>query len=73
MAPLPKRRTSSARQGKRRHNISIKETQLVSCSNCGKLAISHQVCKNCGTYKGSVVVAPKIKTKVKKVEEGSKK
>lgn len=73
MAPLPKRRLSSARQGKRRHSISLREIQLVSCSNCGKLTLSHQVCKNCGTYKGSVVIAPKIKTKITKVEENSKK
>lgn len=73
MAPLPKRRLSSARQGKRRHSITIRETQLVACSNCGKLTLSHRVCKNCGTYKGSVINAPKIKTKITRVEESSKK
>ena len=72
MAPLPKRRHSSARQGKRRASITIKKVELVACSNCSKLTIPHRVCRNCGTYKGSVIVAPKIKTKVTKVENSPK-
>jgi large subunit ribosomal protein L32 len=67
MTPLPKRRLSSARQGKRRQSISLPKTTLVKCENCKNLKIPHQVCGNCGTYKGEVFVAPKIKTKVTRV------
>lgn len=68
MTPLPKRRLSSARQGKRRAEITLNKTALVKCSNCGNLKLPHVVCPNCGTYKGSVLIAPKIKTKVTRVE-----
>ncbi len=67
MAPLPKRRLSAAKQGRRRHKISLKAVTLVSCPNCKSLTRPHEVCRNCGTYKGAVLVAPKIKTKVTKV------
>ncbi len=69
MTPLPKRRLSKERQGRRRASINFKPTSLAKCENCGVLKIPHEVCKNCGTYKGVVIVAPKIKTKVTKVEE----
>lgn len=68
MTPLPKRRHSTERQGRRRASHKFNATVLVKCDNCGSLKIPHEVCKNCGTYKGLVVVAPKIKTKVTKVE-----
>ena len=71
MTPLPKRRMSSERQGKRRASIELKTTALAKCENCGSLKIPHEVCKNCGTYKGVVIVAPKIKTKVTRVSDTS--
>lgn len=69
MTPLPKRRLSSERQGRRRATIKLKTLVLAKCQNCGNMKIPHEVCKNCGTYKGIVFVAPKIKTKVTKVTE----
>lgn len=68
MTPLPKKRHSSERQGRRRASIKIQRLALAKCDNCGALKVPHLVCSNCGTYKGSVIVAPKIKTKVTKVE-----
>jgi len=73
MAALPKRKTSSARQGKRRHSQKIILARVVTCSNCAKPMLAHQVCKNCGTYNGSVIAAPKIKTKITKVESTQQK
>ena len=29
---------------------------LVKCSKCGELMMSHRVCKNCGFYKGREVI-----------------
>lgn len=69
MTPLPKRRLSSARQGKRRAATFLKKTTLVKCENCQSLKLPHVVCANCGTYKGIVFVAPKIKTKVTRLNE----
>lgn len=69
MTPLPKRRHSKQRQGRRRATLKFNSTVLSKCENCGSLKIPHEVCKNCGTYKGQVIVAPKIKTKVTRVEK----
>lgn len=47
MAPLPKRKHSTQRKGKRL--TARKETllALVVCKNCGQPKKSHQICKNC--------------------------
>jgi len=66
MTPLPKKKLSSARSGKRRAAIKYSFPRLVECSNCKANKLSHVVCPNCGTYKGRVVKPPKIKTTVKK-------
>ena len=72
MTPLPKRRLSSARQGKRRKQIVLPSLTLVKCENCKNLKLPHQVCGSCGTYKSEVFVAPKIKTKVTRVKNEEK-
>lgn len=72
MTPLPKRRLSSQRQGKRRKQKVLAYLTLVKCENCQALKVPHQVCANCGTYKGSVFVAPKIKTKVSRLASSEK-
>ncbi|MBI4225917.1 50S ribosomal protein L32 [Candidatus Roizmanbacteria bacterium] len=48
MAPLPKRKHSTRRKGKRLSTRSIKFPKLVKCQNCGKLKLPHRVCKYCG-------------------------
>lgn len=66
MTPLPKRRISSGRQGKRRRKIKLKNCLLTSCPNCHKPARMHTVCRECGFYKNSLVL--RIKTKKAKNE-----
>lgn len=73
MAPLPKRRLSRMRQGRRRSTINFKKLSLANCSNCGNPKLPHQVCVNCGTYKGEVIKAPKIKTKIARIAKDTKK
>jgi len=50
MPPLPKRKISSRRQGKRRAAKRLSLPTLVSCPNCGQLKKPHQICPNCGSY-----------------------
>ena len=50
MAGEPKRRHSKSRKRTRRASISQMAPVLVSCKNCGKLTLSHTVCKECGYY-----------------------
>lgn len=50
MAPLPKRRISTARAGKRQQNIKIARKTLVICPNCGAKKLPHRICPKCKTY-----------------------
>ncbi|MEX2013282.1 MAG: 50S ribosomal protein L32 [Candidatus Levyibacteriota bacterium] len=60
----PKRRHSTQRKGKRRAEIVLKATQIIFCPNCKAPSKPHVVCKNCGYYAGSKVLAIKEKAKI---------
>lgn len=47
MAPLPKRKHSTQRKGKRRMERIVKFQELVKCNKCGKQKLPHRVCKYC--------------------------
>lgn len=47
MTPLPKRRLSTRRKGKRRAAISLTLPKLIKCKNCGQTKKSHNQCRNC--------------------------
>lgn len=53
---VPKRRTSHARQGKRRSHLHLKPKQVQYCSQCNEPVLPHHVCSNCGHYQGREVV-----------------
>jgi len=54
--PVPKRKTSKSKQGKRRSHLSLKAPNLVPCPHCGSLKLPHRVCPSCGTYKGREIL-----------------
>ncbi len=54
---VPKRRTSHARQGKRRSHLHLKPIQIQYCGRCEQPVLAHRVCPNCGFYQGREVVA----------------
>ncbi|MDO8551138.1 MAG: 50S ribosomal protein L32 [bacterium] len=66
MTPLPKRKHSTMRKGKRRASISLSLPNLMSCPNCSKPKLSHVVCPHCGYYKGRPVLTVKTKKDKKK-------
>jgi large subunit ribosomal protein L32 len=47
---VPKRRTSHARQGKRRSHLHLKPMQIQYCARCEQPVQAHRVCTNCGYY-----------------------
>jgi ribosomal protein L32 len=51
MAPLPKRKHSKARKGKRILERQAEKSfqALVICGNCGKRKLPHQMCKFCNS------------------------
>lgn len=51
MTPLPKRRWSTRRQGKKRATHRIKLPKLVVCAHCGQLKKTHQECPACHKYR----------------------
>ena len=54
---VPKRKSSKARKNKRRSNVGKLETPALSKGpQCGELKAPHQVCGNCGYYKGREVI-----------------
>lgn len=67
--PLPKRRHSSSRQGKRRGEQKIKVPSISVCPNCKSTKLPHRVCGVCGYYKGRQVVEIKKKDEKDKEEK----
>ncbi|PIS15645.1 50S ribosomal protein L32 [Candidatus Roizmanbacteria bacterium CG09_land_8_20_14_0_10_41_9] len=47
MAPLPKRKHSTQRKGKRMSTRTITFKNLVPCTNCQKPKLPHKTCKHC--------------------------
>ncbi|PIP15150.1 50S ribosomal protein L32 [Candidatus Roizmanbacteria bacterium CG22_combo_CG10-13_8_21_14_all_35_9] len=47
MAPLPKRKHSTRRKGKRLASRVKSFPNLVICTNCGKTKLPHRICKYC--------------------------
>jgi len=62
---------SKGKQGRRRSHLALKPKNLVKCSHCSKMILSHTVCKFCGYYKGAEVVnvlAKELKKREKKIQ-----
>lgn len=57
--PVPKRKTSKARRDSRSSGKKIKSVCIVVCQTCQAPILPHQVCKECGHYKGVKVLRTK--------------
>ncbi|MCO6453659.1 MAG: 50S ribosomal protein L32 [Caldilineales bacterium] len=56
MTPHPKRKTSKGRRDRRRAHDALSRPHLIACPTCKQPRPPHQVCLNCGTYRGREVV-----------------
>lgn len=54
--PQPKSKISRSKRGMRRAHDHLTRPSDSSCQNCGAIVASHQVCPECGYYKGKEVV-----------------
>lgn len=63
MPPLPKRKLSKARKGRRRAHDSLQLINLVKCTQCGAMRPPHHVCPSCGSYRGETVIEMKADKK----------
>jgi len=66
MTPLPKRRHSTRRGGKRKAAIKLTIIASILCKQCGKPRRPHTICPNCGYYDGKEIIKPKVKKEKKK-------
>lgn len=57
--PVPKRKTSKARRDRRSANKAMKPSNVVACQTCQAPVLPHQICKECGYYKGVKVIRTK--------------
>jgi large subunit ribosomal protein L32 len=56
---VPKRRTSKQRKKQRQANKNLTAPVLAPCGQCHALIKPHQLCPECGYYKGREVVTAK--------------
>ena len=57
MGPLPKRKLSKGKRGRRRQHDALQPIALVACDNCSELKRPHVVCPHCGYYGGREIIA----------------
>jgi len=64
-------RHTRAHTGNRRSHHALKEARLSKCTNCGEMHVRHNICKNCGTYRGKtyIDVLAKLTKKERKLKE----
>ncbi len=72
MTPLPKRRISRRRQGKRRAALHLEVSCYGTCPGCSALTRPHTICGGCGSYRGKTVIPEKIKKEKAKTDENQK-
>jgi len=65
MGPQPKRKLSKGRRDRRRGQDKLVLSNLVQCSNCGEMRLSHTVCPKCGYYQGKEVISMEKEAKKK--------
>jgi large subunit ribosomal protein L32 len=58
--PVPKRKVSRARRDKKHANKGMKPTNVIACQTCQAPVLPHQLCWECGYYKGVKVTRTKI-------------
>jgi large subunit ribosomal protein L32 len=59
MPPLPKRKLSKGKRGRRRSHDALHPIALIACRNCGEKCLPHHMCPNCGHYAGREVIEVK--------------
>lgn len=71
MGGVPKKHITKGSRNQRRMHIFAKTASLTKCAKCGKPALPHVVCQNCGYYKGVEVinVLEKLTKKERKQKE----
>ena len=67
--PVPKRKVSKARRDKRSSTKGIRPAVVAVCQTCQAAVLPHQVCKECGHYKGVKVIRTKSDRMYQRAQE----
>ena len=57
MSICPKNKSSKGRRDKSRASWIMSVPNMVKCSKCGTLMLSHRVCKACGSYNKKEIIS----------------
>lgn len=63
---VPKRRKTHSKTRMGRSHLALKKVQGTLCLNCKQPVLPHQVCANCGYYKGRQVIRTKEEVMTKR-------
>lgn len=66
-------RHTRAHTGNRRSHHALKAKNFTKCSNCNESKETHVVCKNCGFYRGRLVLDVVKKVEKKQAKAKAKK
>ncbi len=61
----PKKRTNKSKRNMRRMHDKISAAPLVYCPSCHAAMRPHNICQNCGTYKGQTVIEKPDEVEIK--------
>lgn len=75
--PVPKRKHSRSRRDSKSANKGLEVKSITSCQTCQSPISGHQVCKDCGYYKGIKVLRTKTdrmheRGQVRRAQQASK-
>jgi len=59
MTPLPKRKFSTRRSGKREAHLKKSLATFYKCPHCSAMKKPHHVCPSCGFYNKNEMIPPK--------------
>jgi len=63
---VQRQRSTKGRRDKKRKRFAITHKKTQVCPKCGSSKLPHQICKNCGYYKGKEIINTLKKTEKKK-------
>lgn len=66
--PVPKRKTSKSRRDMRQSTKFIRPQAITTCKQCNEPTLPHQVCVECGHYKGRKVLTTKNDRDVQRMQ-----
>lgn len=62
---VPRQRKTKSERNQRRSHHALAAIHFAKCKNCGAPVMPHEVCRNCGYYRGREVVKTAVSAPAK--------